>query len=197
MVIPIRAYGDPILKKDCEEIDEDYPELQELINNMFETMYEAKGVGLAAPQVGKSIRLFVVDGTAFADGDPNGNMEELRGFKRVVINPVILESSEDEWVFKEGCLSIPAIREEVTRPSSITIEYYDENFELVEEELDGYHARIVQHEYDHVHGILFTDHLSPLRKRLLKRNLQEISKGNVDVDYKMKFPEKKGKKVVN
>lgn len=188
MILPIVAYGDPVLKKKAEEIAEDYPDLQTLIANMFETMYNAHGVGLAAPQIGKSIRLFVVDATPMAegeDGDPT-----CEDFKRVFINPIIFEESGEEWGFEEGCLSIPKIREEVKRKESLKIEYYDENWDLYEEELDGFAARVVQHEYDHIEGILFLDKISPFKKTLLKGKLTDITKGNIDVDYKMKFPKK-------
>jgi peptide deformylase len=189
MVLPIVAYGDPVLKKQAEEIDEDYPNLDELIENMFETMYQAQGVGLAAPQIGESIRLFIVDASPFAegeDGDP-----ACADFKRVYINPIIFEENGDEWGFEEGCLSIPNIREEVKRKERLKIEYYDENWELYEEELDGIPARIVQHEYDHIEGVLFTDKISALRRTLLSGKLSDISRGDVQVSYKMRFPKLK------
>lgn len=197
MVLPIVAYGDPILKKEATEIERDYPKLDQLIENMFETMYEASGVGLAAPQIGKSIRLFIVDGSPFAEDEDEKEDPRAKGmadFKKVFINPIIEEESGDEWGFNEGCLSIPKIREEVFRKEKIVITYYDQNWELHEETYDGYAARIIQHEYDHIDGILFTDHLSILKKRLLTKKLQNISKGIVDVDYKMKFPIKKKQK---
>jgi peptide deformylase len=196
MILPIVAYGSPILKKEAEEIDENYEKLDELIENMFETMYEASGVGLAAPQIDKSIRLFIVDASPFAE-DEEGNEETdpkaagLKGFKKVFINPIIEEETGVEWPFAEGCLSIPNIREEVLRQEKIKISYYDENWEFHEEEYEGYAARIIQHEYDHVEGILFTDHLSPLKKRMLKKKLVNISKGDTDVSYRMKFPAQK------
>lgn len=185
MILPIVAYGDPVLKREAEEIDKDYPFLEELIENMWETMYNAEGVGLAAPQVGKSIRLFMVDTSPFEEDEP-----ELKDFKKVFINPIILEEEGKEWSFNEGCLSIPAIREDVNRKPKITIEYYDENWELKEESYDGLAARVIQHEYDHIEGILFTDKIKPLRKRLLSARLNNISKGNVKVPYRMKFPKK-------
>ncbi len=192
MVLPIVAYGDPVLKKEAEEITKDYPKLDELIANMFETMEHAQGVGLAAPQVGLSIRLFVVDTTPFVDEDDDDpEVEDLKDFRRVFINPIILEESGDKWNFNEGCLSIPGIREDVSRQPKITIEYYDENFELKEETYEGLRARVIQHEYDHVDGILFTDRLNPLRKQFLRKKLDNISKGLVDVDYRMKFPKAK------
>jgi peptide deformylase len=192
MILPIVAYGDPVLKKEAEEIDADYPGLKELITKMFETMEAASGVGLAAPQVGLGIRLFVVDTTAFVDEDEDDEeMRELIGFRRVFINPIILEEEGEMWNFNEGCLSIPGIREDVARKPKITIEYYDENFELKEEVYEGLRARVIQHEYDHVDGILFTDRLNPLRKQFLKKKLDNIAKGWVEVDYKMKFPKAK------
>jgi peptide deformylase len=198
MILPIVAYGDPVLKKEAEEIDQDYPELGKLIDDMFETMYEASGVGLAAPQIGKSIRLFVVDGSPFAERDEDEEEDpravDMEGFKKVFINPIIEEESGKEWGFAEGCLSIPKIREEVFRKEKILISYYDENWEFHEETFDGYKARIIQHEYDHIEGVLFTDRLSVLKKRLLTKRLSNISQGVVSVDYKMKFPNtKKGK----
>lgn len=198
MILPIVAYGDPVLKKEGEEIDENYEGLKELIDNMFETMYEANGVGLAAPQIGKSIRLFVIDASPFAEDDegdePDEKAQGLEDFKKVFINPIIEEESGEEWGFREGCLSIPNIREDVQRKEKILITYFDENFEFHEEEYDGYAARVIQHEYDHVDGILFTDHLSPLKKRLLKKKLSNISKGDIDVDYRMRFPATKKKR---
>jgi len=191
MILPIVAYGDPVLKKEGVEIDKDYPGLDKLIENMFETMYEASGVGLAAPQVGKSIRLFIVDGSPFVedeDEEEDPRAVGMEDFKKVFINPIIEEETGEEWGFNEGCLSIPKIREEVFRKEKILITYYNENWELKEETYEGYAARIIQHEYDHIEGILFTDHLSPLKKRLLTKKLQNISKGIVSTDYKMKFP---------
>jgi peptide deformylase len=199
MILPIVAYGAPILKKEAEEIDEDYEGLDDLIKNMFETMYEASGVGLAAPQIDKSIRLFVIDASPFGEDeegneDPDPKAAGLIGFKKVFINPIIEEETGEEWAFAEGCLSIPNIREEVMRKPKIKISYYDENWEFHEEEYEGYAARIIQHEYDHVDGILFTDHLSPLKRRMLKKKLVNISKGDTDVNYRMKFPQKKGRR---
>lgn len=198
MILPIVAYGDPVLKKEAQEIDKDFPGLDKLIADMFETMYAASGVGLAAPQIGNSIRLFVVDGSPFAEDEEDEEdprAEGMENFKKVFINPIIEEETGEEWGFNEGCLSIPKIREEVFRQEKITISYYDENWELREETYEGYSARIIQHEYDHIEGILFTDHLSPLKKRLLTKRLQNISKGDVEVSYKMKFPVvKKGRR---
>ena len=198
MILPIVAYGSPILKKEGEEIDENYKDLDKLIANMFETMYEANGVGLAAPQIDKSIRLFIIDASPFAEveegEEPDPMAAGLEDFKKVFINPIIEEEEGEEWGFNEGCLSIPNIREEVLRKPNIKISFFDENWEFHEEEYDGYAARIVQHEYDHVDGILFTDHLSPLKKRLLKKKLTNISRGETDIKYRMKFPVKKGKR---
>lgn len=185
MILPIVAYGDPILKREADEIDKDYPGLAEFIENMWETMYNAEGVGLAAPQVGKSIRLFTVDCSPFEEDEPS-----LKNFKKLFINPIILEEEGKEWTFNEGCLSIPSIREDVSRKPKITIEYYDENWELKEEIYEGLAARVIQHEYDHIEGILFTDKINPLKKRLINSKLNNISKGNVKVPYRMKFPKK-------
>lgn len=191
MILPIVAYGDPVLKKEAEEIDQNYPDLQKLIADMFETMYHAKGVGLAAPQIGKSIRLFIVDGSPFADeeGDePDPMAAGIENFKKVFINPIIEEESGTKWAFQEGCLSIPGIRENVQRKANVLITYYDENWVFHEESFDGYAARIIQHEYDHIEGVLFTDHLSPLKKKLLLKRLGNITQGAIQVDYKMSFP---------
>lgn len=190
MIYPIVAYGDPVLKKMAEEIDEDFENLDQFIQDMYETMEAAQGVGLAAPQVGKSIRLFVVDGTPFYEDEDleDEEREVLKTFRKVFINPIILEEKGEEWDFEEGCLSIPGIREDVSRHDELTIEYYDENWELKEEVYSGIPARIIQHEYDHVEGILFTDKLGALKKRMLKKRLTNISKGIVDVNYRMKFP---------
>ena len=185
MILPIVAYGDPVLKREADEIEKDYPGLDELIKNMWETMYNADGVGLAAPQVGKLVRIFMVDCSPFEEDEPS-----LKGFKKLFINPIILEEEGKEWSFNEGCLSIPAIREDVSRKPKITIEYYDENWELKEETYEGLAARVIQHEYDHIEGILFTDKINPLKKRLLTSKLNNISKGNVKVPYRMKFPKK-------
>ncbi|MFO0361281.1 MAG: peptide deformylase [Flavobacteriales bacterium] len=186
MILPIVAYGDPVLKRKADEIDKDYPNLDKVIADMLDTMYNAHGVGLAAPQIGKSIRLFVVDASPFAegeDGDP-----DCANFKRVFINPIIFEEEGEPWGFEEGCLSIPNIREEVKRKPLVKIEYYDENWDLYEEELDGFPARVVQHEYDHIEGVLFLDHINPFRRSLLKGKLNDISRGDVEVNYRMRFP---------
>lgn len=191
-VLPIEAYGSKILRQMGEDIDKDYPKLNELIENMFETMYGASGVGLAAPQIGIAIRLFIIDASPFSEPDEDGNVEEmakgLEDFKRIFINAEIVNEEGEEWGFEEGCLSIPKIREEVFREEKIRITYYDENWEFHDEEFEGFAARIIQHEYDHIDGILFTDHLKPLRKRLIQRKLKDISIGKVDIGYRMKFP---------
>lgn len=196
MVLPIIAYGDPVLRKETEELTKEYPKLGAVLENMFETMYEARGIGLAAPQVNLPIRLFIVDATPFED-DENLTEEErnfLATFKKVFINARIVEESGDEWAFNEGCLSIPEVREDVFRQPEIVIEYYDENFKKHKETFKGIVARIIQHEYDHIEGILFTDKLSPLKKRLIKSKLSNISKGKVITDYRMKFPNAKKKR---
>lgn len=196
MVLPIVAYGDPVLKKKGKEIAKDYPKLHELLDNMYETMYHAYGVGLAAPQIGLDIRLFLVDTAAFAE-DTDLDTEEqeyLKNFKRTFINAKIVEETGDEWAFNEGCLSIPDVREDVFRKPTITVEYFDENFEKHVETFDGLVARVIQHEYDHIEGILFTDKLSSLKKRLIKGKLSNISKGKINVDYKMRFPNLKKKR---
>ncbi len=196
MVLPIVAYGDPVLRKKAKEIPQDYPKLKELIENMWETMYGAYGVGLAAPQVGLPIRLFMIDTSPFAEDEDLSDEEkkELEGLKKVFINPTILEETGDEWAFSEGCLSIPDIREDVFRKPDITIEYYDEDFQKHTQSYSGLAARVIQHEYDHIEGILFTDKLSSLKKRLIKGKLANISKGKINVDYRMRFPElKKGR----
>jgi len=196
MIYPIIAYGDPVLRKKTEELTADYSKLDALIENMFETMYTAHGIGLAAPQIGKAVRLFIVDASPFEDDEDLSEEEQefVSTFKRVFINPKIIEETGDEWVFNEGCLSIPDVREDVFRQAVVTIEYFDENFKKHKETVDGMAARIIQHEYDHVEGILFTDKLSPLKKRLIKSKLINISKGNVKIDYKMRFPNAKKKR---
>ena len=189
MILPIVAYGTPVLKKKGKDITPEYPAFEQLLENMWETMYEANGVGLAAPQVGIAIRLFIVDASPFADDDEltEEEQKQLTGFKKVFINPQIEESGE-EWAFNEGCLSIPDVREDVYRQEEIQIRYWDENFKEHTEQYSGLAARVIQHEYDHIEGVLFTDKLSPLKKRLIKGKLNNIAKGNIDVDYKMRFP---------
>ncbi|WP_370225764.1 peptide deformylase [Mesoflavibacter sp.] len=196
MILPIVAYGDPVLKKQAKEITKDYPNLDTLIDNMFETMYGAYGVGLAAPQIGLSIRVFIVDASPFAEDDDlsKEEQEQLKAFKRVFINPTILEETGDEWAFNEGCLSIPDVREDVFRQPNIKIQYQDQDFNTHTEELSGLAARVFQHEYDHIEGVLFTDKLSALKKRLIKGKLTNISKGKINVDYRMKFPLMKKKR---
>ncbi|WP_222984677.1 peptide deformylase [Flagellimonas meishanensis] len=190
MILPIVAYGDPVLRKVAEDLPQDYPKLDELISNMWETMYNAHGVGLAAPQIGLPIRLFLVDTSPFADDEELSQEEQdrLKDFKKVFINAKIEEQNGQEWNFNEGCLSIPDIREDVKRKPEITISYLDENFNSHTETFDGLLARVIQHEYDHIEGILFTDKLSSLKKRLLKSRLDKISKGKIEVEYKMRFP---------
>lgn len=190
MIYPIVAYGDPVLRKVTVDIDKSV-DVKKLSEDMFETMYNAKGVGLAAPQVGLNLRIFVVDGRPFNEGE---DMEErdkdpsLIDFKQVFINAEILDEKGKEWAFEEGCLSIPDIREDIYRPEFVTINFFDENWVEYTKTYEGLAARIIQHEYDHIDGILFTDHLNPVKKRMLKNKLAKITKGIVDVDYKMKFP---------
>ncbi|TPV32866.1 peptide deformylase [Paucihalobacter ruber] len=190
MILPIVAYGDSVLKKKAEPITQDYPELEALITNMFETMYGAYGVGLAAPQIGLPIRLFVVDTEPFADDEDLSKEEQeaMKDFKQVFINPEILEETGDEWAFNEGCLSIPDVREDVFRKPTITIKFQDEKFNAHTMTYNGLIARVIQHEYDHIEGVLFTDRLSAFKKRIIKGRLNNISKGNINVDYRMKFP---------
>ncbi|MEN8194632.1 MAG: peptide deformylase [Bacteroidota bacterium] len=190
MILPIIATGDPILRKIGKNIDKDYPNLQELIENMRETMHNSYGVGLAAPQVGRPIRLFMVDTAPFAENEEleEDVRKELKNFNRVFINAKIIKEEGELWSFNEGCLSIPGINEEVERKPVITIEYFDENFKKQTEVLSGLPARVVQHEYDHIEGILFTDRISSFKKRILKRKIDNISKGKIDVDYAMRFP---------
>jgi peptide deformylase len=196
MILPIIAYGDPVLRKIGKDITNDYPNLDVLLENMFETMYEARGIGLAAPQVGVPIRIFIVDATPFEEDEELTEEERafLSTFKQVFINAKIIEETGDEWAFNEGCLSIPDIREDVFRNDTIKIEYLDENFEKYTKEFDGIVARIIQHEYDHIEGVLFTDKLSALKKRLIKGKLSNISKGKIKVDYRMRFPDIKKKR---
>ena len=196
MILPIVAYGDPVLRKVASPIDADYPELETLISNMKETMSNASGVGLAAPQIGKAIRLFLIDASPFADDEDLSEKDRssLKTFNKVFINAKIIKEEGEEWVFNEGCLSIPDVREDVARHEKITIEYQDEDFKTHTEVLDGLTARVFQHEYDHIEGILFTDKLSSLKKRILKKKLENISKGKIRADYRMRFPNlKKGK----
>lgn len=191
MILPIVAFGDAVLKAEAAEVVKPHEGLADLIENMWETMYDADGVGLAAPQIGQSIRIFVCDGSPFADGE-RGDASCV-DFKRVMINPVIFEESEELCDMEEGCLSIPGIREGVERPVSIGVEYYDANWELKEERLTGLAARIVQHENDHLDGMLITDHIPPMRRRLLHGKLRDIGKGKVPVSYRMRFPQQRGR----
>jgi peptide deformylase len=183
MKLPIVAYGDPVLKKRAEDISQEYPQLNVLIENMFETMYAASGVGLAAPQIGLPIRLFILDANPFFE-----EKTDSPALKKVFINAVISEEKGDKWVFNEGCLSIPDVREDVSRHPDISISYYDENFNYFEENFNGLMARVIQHEYDHIEGKLFVDRISPLRKTMLRARLDAIAKGLVKVDYRMRFP---------
>ena len=185
MIYPIVAYGEPILRKVAEPISADYPKLNEIIQNMFDTMHRSNGIGLAAPQVGLSIRLFVVDATPYENDE-----RDLDGFRQVFINAQILEEEGKKWKCSEGCLSIPGIREDVDRNPNITVRYMDENFVEHTESYTGMRARIIQHEYDHIEGILMTDHLTPIKKQLLKGRLNDIMKGRTDADYKMRFYKK-------
>ncbi|HMQ44443.1 MAG TPA: peptide deformylase [Mariniflexile sp.] len=196
MILPIVAYGDPVLKKKGVDINKDYPELDALLENMFDTMYNAFGVGLAAPQIGLPIRVFIVDTMPFSEDEDLTEAEQtaLNGFKRVFINAKILKEEGNEWAFNEGCLSIPDVREDVFRKPQITLEYFDENFESHTEVFDGLIARVIQHEYDHIEGVLFTDKLSALKKRLIKGRLANISKGKINVEYRMRFPDQKKKR---
>ena len=196
MMLPIVAYGEPVLRKQCKDISKTYPNLDALLENMYETMYGASGVGLAAPQIGLPIRVFLVDASPFADKDQMDAQEftQVEGFKKTFINPTILEEKGEEFAFNEGCLSIPDVREDVYRKPDITIEYYDENFTKHTQNYTGIIARIIQHEYDHIQGILFTDKLSSLKKRILKGRLTSISKGKTTVDYRMRFPNAKKKR---
>jgi len=185
MILPIVAFGDPILKKLALDIDKSFVDLNLLLANMFDTMYKSHGVGLAAPQIGKSIRVFIVDTSPFEEDYP-----EAKEFKQAFINPSIVEETGEKWTFNEGCLSIPGIREDVVRRPTVLINYYDENWELQQKTFSGIIARVIQHEYDHIEGKLFVDHLSSLKKTLLKGKLADIGKGKVDVEYKMRFYKK-------
>jgi len=186
MILPVYAFGSPILRKVAIDITADYPELPGLIDNMFDTMRVADGVGLAAPQIGQSIRIFVIDARPYSENDPS-----LLNFKKAFINAHIIERGEDEEIIEEGCLSVPNIHEDISRPSKVRIQYVDENFTPHDEWYEGMVARIVQHEYDHLDGILFPDLVNPLKKTLLRGKLRDITKGKVAVKYKMNFPVKK------
>ena len=195
MILPIYGYGDPVLRKIGVDISAEYPNLQEIIVNMYETMYNAYGVGLAAPQVGLAIRLFVIDTEPFSDSEnlTTEEQNQLKGFKQTFINAKMLKEEGEEWGFNEGCLSIPDVREDVYRQEKITLEFYDENFNKKTEVYDGLVARVIQHEYDHIEGILFTDKIAMLKKTLIKKKLQNIMDGKARPDYRMKFCNKKGR----
>ena len=180
MIYPIVAYGDPVLRRKADEVQQGQIDLKKLSEDMFQTMYAAHGVGLACPQIGLSLRMFVVDGKPMDD--------ELEDFKKVFVNPQMINESGEPWVFEEGCLSIPGIRDDVTRPSIIRLRYFDVEWNEHEEEFEDLRARIIQHEYDHIEGKLFTDYLSGFKKRILKGKLNSITRGKVDIDYKMRFP---------
>lgn len=191
MILPIVAYGSDVLRKVAVDIEKDYPQLDKLVEDMWETMYASNGVGLAAPQVNKSIRLFVMDSAQIfehQEEDEKGKYPDEPGIKGVFINAHIAEFNGGEWPYNEGCLSIPKIREDIMRPETITIEYLDENFEPHVKTFNGLTARIIQHEYDHIEGKLFIDYLKPLKKKMLQGKLNDISKGRIKVDYKMAFP---------
>lgn len=189
VILPIVAYGDPVLRKETPMIEKGSVDVKKLADDMFETMYEAKGVGLAAPQVGKSLRMFVVDGQPLNDPDDPEDEHDpsLEGFKKVFINAEILEEDGDDWAYEEGCLSIPGLRADVYRPETIVIRYMDTDWNEHTEEYSGMAARIIQHEYDHIEGILFTDHLPLIKRQLIKKKLNNIQRGQVEVDYRMKF----------
>lgn len=192
MILPIEAYGSPVLRKICKDINPDFPGLGKLIEDMWETMYSSNGVGLAAPQVNRDIRLFIIDSEQIfrqmeADKEKN-NYPDAPGAKHVFINAHIKETEGDEWFYNEGCLSIPKIREDVKRHEIITIEFDDENFQHHIRTFNGITARIILHEYDHIEGKLFIDHISPLKRKLMRGKLNDITKGKIKVDYKMRFP---------
>ena len=191
MILPIVAYGSPILRKVCVDITTDYPGLEKLIADMWETMYNSNGVGLAAPQINKDIRLFVIDSEQIftnQEEDEKGTYPDEPGYKGVFINAHIVELTGKEWSYNEGCLSIPKVREDIMRNESVTLQYVDENFKPVTKTFIGLTARIILHEYDHIDGKLFIDHIKPLKRTLLKRKLDDISKGKINVDYRMVFP---------
>lgn len=195
MILPIIGYGDPVLRKTGEVLTQEYPNLTETIANMYDTMYNACGVGLAAPQVGLSVRLFVIDTTPFSDDEEldDAEQKQLQGFKKTFINAKMIKEEGSEWTFNEGCLSIPDVREDVYRNPTITIEYCEEDFIMKTEVFDGLIARVIQHEYDHIEGILFTDKISSLKKRLIQKKLKNIIEGKTFQEYRMKFFGKKGR----
>lgn len=182
MILPIYAYGHPVLKQVAQDIDRDYPDLNSLIANMWDTMYNAEGVGLAAPQVGLPIRLFIIDTIQTMEDD-----KKATGMKQIFINAHKVEERGEPWTYEEGCLSIPKVRGDVDRPTTLHLRWVDENFEPHEQIFDGINARVIQHEYDHIDGVLFVEHLKPVKKHMIRRKLEEIRKGKVGVDYKMKF----------
>lgn len=182
MILPVYAFGQPVLKKVAASISKDYENLHELIENMWETMYAAHGVGIAAPQIGLSIRLFVIDSIQIMEED-----KKSEGIKKVFINAKVVDETGDLWPYEEGCLSIPEIRGDVERPQKVRIQYQDENFNPHDEIYEGINARIIQHEYDHIEGILFTEKLKPLKKKLIQRKLNDIKSGKIQADYKIKF----------
>ena len=191
MILPIVAYGSPILREKCVDISPQYPDLEKLIADMWETMYNSKGVGLAAPQVNKNIRLFIIDSHQVLDNledDEKTDYPHDKGFKGVFINAKVISATGEEWPYTEGCLSIPKIREDVTRKETVVIEFRDEHFALHTASFNGITARVILHEYDHIEGKLFIDYLKPLKRNLLKRKLDDISKGKISMDYKMLFP---------
>ncbi|HLA56699.1 MAG TPA: peptide deformylase [Flavobacterium sp.] len=195
MILPIIGYGDPVLRKIGIDVTPDYPHLKQIIADMYETMYNAYGVGLAAPQIGLAIRIFVIDTSPFGEDEdlPTEEQLQLKNFKKTFINAKMLTEEGEEWGFNEGCLSIPEVREDVYRNEKITIEYFDEDFNKKTETYDGLIARVIQHEYDHIEGILFTDKISSLKKRLIQKKLMNIMEGKTRPDYKMKFVAKKGR----
>lgn len=191
MNLPVVAYGHPILRITCEEINPDYPDLEKLISDMWETMYHTNGVGIAAPQVNKPIRLFVMDTLQIVEDFDEKDRQEFpgeNGFKQVFINAQKVDERGDPWSYNEGCLSIPKVREDISRHEKVVIKYFDENFQEHQKEFNGITARVILHEYDHIEGKLFIDYLSPLKKRLIKKRLDDISKGKVKVDYRMLLP---------
>jgi len=182
MILPVIAFGHPILKKVAKPVDEEFNDLETFVESMWQTMYNAHGIGLAAPQIGQSVRIFIIDTVQVMEDEV-----DLIGIKRVFINPEKISENGDEWPYEEGCLSIPNIRGEVKRPKEVTLKYQDMDFKTIEETFNGVNARVIQHEYDHLQGKLFLDYLKPVKKRLIKRKLEGIKKGAVDADYKMKF----------
>ncbi|MBS1920367.1 MAG: peptide deformylase [Bacteroidetes bacterium] len=191
MILPIVAYGHPVLRKVCKDIAPDYPDLEKLIADMWDTLYASNGVGLAGPQINKDIRLFIVDSTQVfenMDEEDKGKYPDEPGIKQVFINAHVIEEEGDEWMYNEGCLSIPKIREDIYRSEAVLLQYRDENFETHRKLFSGLTARVILHEYDHIEGKLFIDYVSPLKKKLMKGKLSDISKGKVNVDYKMLFP---------